>query len=443
MGLLRWLLGLFAAKGAGVDGPRSASPPHTARGRVRHRPRGKWTHPTLSKLRFPRTHPDDLVDQPPSSDLLPYLYAPPAIEWGIGGLIRRRKGTRKYLDLSQDVNPERLARFGLPILATPEDLANWLEMPLGQVAWLTGRFVKGGRPPSLKQAHYHFRWVAKRSGGARLLECPKPHLRAAQKKILLGILNRVPPHAAAHGFVSGRGIVSNAAPHVGRRVVVRWDLANFYATVRYGRIVAIFRSLGYSREVALWLARLTTSAIPADLPIPEAGAHALKPYQGRHLPQGACTSPALANLSAFALDVRLAGLATRFAGHYTRYADDLTISGGDEFAKNLRNVIPLVEQIVRTERFFLHPKKRRILRPGRRQSVTGVVVNEKINIARKDYDTLKAILHNARRHGAVSQNRAQHADFAAHLRGRIAHVAQLNPRRGEKLEAIYQKIDFS
>lgn len=443
MGLLRWLFGLFGAKTTGVDSPRSAPSTQGARHRAPRPPRGRWTHPTLSKLRYSRTHPDDLVDQPPSSDALPYLYAPPAIEWGITGLIRRRKGSRKYLDLSRDLNRERLAQFGLPILATPEELANWLEMPLGQVAWLTGRFVKGGRPPSRKQAHYHFRWIAKRGGGARLLECPKPHLRDAQKKILVGILNRVPPHTAAHGFVTGRGIVSNAAPHVGRRVVVRWDLANFYATVRYGRVVAIFRSLGYSREVALWLARLTTSAIPADLPIPEAGAHALKPYLGRHLPQGACTSPALANLSAFSLDVRLAGLAARFGGRYTRYADDLTISGGDEFAKNLRNVIPLLEQIVRTERFHLHPRKRRILRPGRRQSVTGVVVNKRINIPRKDYDTLKAVLHNAMRHGGASQNRERHPDFAAHLRGRIAHVAQLNPERGEKLKAIFQKIDFS
>jgi hypothetical protein len=206
--------------------------------------------------------------------------------------------------------------------------------------------------------------------------------------------------------------------------------------------VAIFRALGYSREAAIWLARLTTTGVPADLPLPAAGAHALRPYHGRHLPQGAPTSPALANLSAFSLDVRLAGLAKAFGGTYTRYADDLTISGGDGFGKKLRNLIPLAEQVIRQERFRVQKAKRKVLRSGQRQSVAGVVVNAKPNVRRDEYDRLKAILHNAIRRGAASQNRAKHPDFAAHLRGRIAYVSMLNPARGAKLASLYDRIDF-
>ena len=437
MGLLRWLFGLFGGSGPNaqtVIAGNEIAPPVRAKTR--------WRRPVLSKFRHRRPAPADSVEELLVCEELPYAFAPPAIEWGAGGLFSLLRKKRRYLDLSQDIDHEHLARFGLPPLATPQDVADWLEMPLGQVAWLTGRFVKGRRPPSVKAAHYHFCWKPKKTGGARLLESPKPLLRAVQRRILTDILNRVPPHPAAHGFVAGRGILTNATPHVGQAILVKWDLANFYASVRYNRVVAIFRSLGYSREAALWLARLTTSAIPADLPIPPAGAHALTPYQSRHLPQGACTSPALANLSAYSLDVRLAGLAASFGGRYTRYADDLTMSGDEKFARNLRNVIPLVEAIVRSERFKLHPTKRRVLRPGRRQCVTGVVVNVKPNVRRDEFDRLKATLHNAARHGASSQNRDAHADFAAHLRGRIAHVSQLNPARGEKLMRIYERIDF-
>jgi hypothetical protein len=160
----------------------------------------------------------------------------------------------------------------------------------------------------------------------------------------------------------------------------------------------------------------------------------------RHLPQGAPTSPALANLSAFSLDVRLSGLAKSFGANYTRYADDLTFSGPEPFIGSLRVFIPLVRKIMSAERFRSRKDKQKVLRSNQRQTVTGVVVTERTNVARKQSDELKAILHNCRKLGSQSQNRAQHEDFAAHLRGRIAHVTQLNRARGEKLLTLYEQI---
>ena len=125
-------------------------------------------------------------------------------------------------------------------------------------------------------------------------------------------------------------------------MILKFDLENFYPNVRYARVVAIFRSLGYTRDVALWLARLTTSAVPLNLPFPDGNTRALDPYYPPHLPQGACTSPALANLSAYGLDVRLSGLAKAYHAQYSRYADDLTISGSHRFAGALREFITLV-----------------------------------------------------------------------------------------------------
>lgn len=417
MGLLRWLLSLFG----GASQPTKQRP---------RRPRKR--RPRLARLLPLR------ADRLPSRQFKPSLLEK-ALPYPFA---RREPRTGRFVDLSGDMDRGRLEARGLPIASAPAHLVELFDLTLPKIAWLTSRFVPGGRPPSTKQAHYVFHWKAKRTGGARLIESPKPLLRDVQTRILREVLDRVPVHPAAHGFTRGRSIRTNAVPHCGHAVIVKWDLEDFYASVRFNRIVAIFRSLGYSREAAIWFASLTTSAIPADLPFPESGAHAIDPYLGRHLPQGAPTSPALANLSAYSLDVRLSGLAKSFGGVYTRYADDITISGDEAFARSLKTFIPLVQQVIRQERFRVHPKKRKILRRSARQTVAGVVVNAKPNMRRDEYDRLKAILHNAKRHGAATQNRNDHADFAAHLRGRIAHLAMLNPARGEKLMRVFETIDF-
>lgn len=349
--------------------------------------------------------------------------------------------TGRYLDLSCDGDDSKLQLRGLPVFHTPEGLAEWIGLPLNKLAWLVHRF-SSGRPDSVERAHYHFTWRKKRSGGMRLIESPKQTLKHVQVKILREILDRIPAHPAAHGFVTGRSILTNAVPHVGQAVVVKFDLSNFYTTVGFSRVTAIFRALGYSREAAIWLSLLTTSAIPGNMPIDRKNLYSLTPYLRRHLPQGAPTSPALANLSAYMLDVRLLGMAKSFGANFTRYADDLTISGPEDLSRGLRTLIPLVQQIIRQERFQSNTSKRRVLRAHQRQSIAGVVVNTRTNVARVDYDRLKAILTNCVRTGPSQQNRDQVEDFAAHLRGRIAHVLQLNPARGQRLMAIFEKIDW-
>lgn len=155
--------------------------------------------------------------------------------------------TGHYLDLSRDGNESRLQEYGLPLFRTPEELANWIGLPLNRVAWLVHRFT-GGRPETDASAHYHYHWVKKRMGGWRLIESPKSMLKSVQAKILRELLDKIPVHATAHGFVQGRSILTNAFPHVGQGVLVKFDLANFYTTVSFSRVVAIFRALGYSRS---------------------------------------------------------------------------------------------------------------------------------------------------------------------------------------------------
>lgn len=357
----------------------------------------------------------------------PYRFASPSIRTG------------EYLDLSKDSDERWLEYYGLPKLTTPDEIAQWCQLTTGQLAWLTHRFRDGRRPKDERDAHYHFRWLKKKSAGWRLIEAPKEKLKDVQRRILSGILEQIPAHSAAHGFVSGRSILSNAAPHIGSRFLIKIDLEDFYPSVKYSRVVAIYRSLGFSREASLWLARLCVSAIPWSVNSPAKGQELL-PYSAPHLPQGAPTSPALANLSAYALDVRLSGLAKSYRLKYTRYADDLTFSGPGLSVPALREFIPLAKSIIRDERFTVNERKLKVVRNNQQQCVTGVVVNEKLNVSRHDFDLLKAILYNCVKLGPQSQNREQHPNFAAHLRGRIAHVTQLNSDRGDKLMTIYNKI---
>lgn len=354
----------------------------------------------------------------------------------------RSARTGHYFDFTRDGNLERLIQWQLPVLREPEDIAEWLGISVNRLAWLSHR-CRGGIAEGLQQSHYFYQWRTKKSGGVRLIEAPKTELRAVQRKILHELLDRVPTSAAAHGFVRGRSIRTHAKIHVKSAILVKFDLTDFYPSVTYGRVVAIFRAIGYCREAALWLARLTTTSIPHSLSAPSEDRFAAWRHRRRHLPQGAPTSPALANLSAYWLDQRLSGLARKFDARYSRYADDLAFSGDESLDTKLRLMIPLVQQVIHREKFESNYQKRQVLRRHQRQVVTGVVVNEKPNISRRDVDRLKAILTNCVQHGPASQNRDDHPNFAAHLAGRIAHVAQFHRPRAEKLRAIYARIDWT
>ncbi len=416
---------LFAFLRRLFSGSWETDSPKTASTRSARRSRGPRRRPVLNSLRYqpsPNRSDEAVTEQPR------HRFS----RWG------PKPGT--WWDFSQDGDAALLKSRDLPIFETPEQMADWLQISAGRLAWFAHQCVPSHRPKTVETSHYHYTWLAKRSGGQRLIESPKPQLKAAQVRILRDILDHVPSHKHAHGFVRGRSITTNAAPHVGRAILVRFDLENFYANVGFSRVVAIFRRLGYCREAALWLARLTTTALPINAPFANGDPRSVTPYWPRHLPQGAPTSPAIANLSAYALDVRLTGFAASFGVRYTRYADDLTFSGSQSLNRALPTFLPMVTKIIQNERFRVNRKKRKVLRADKQQRVTGVVVNAKLNVSRRDYDRLKAILHNCRRTGPLAQNRNHHADFAAHLRGRISHVAQLNPQRGEKLQRLFDQI---
>lgn len=340
--------------------------------------------------------------------------------------------------------PDWLAALALPPLPSVGDLAKWLQLLPAELDWFAGQLRKEPMPAAQLE-HYHYRWVPKRSGGVRLIEIPKQRLRAMQATILRDLLDRVPAHPAAHGVRRGHSCVTHAALHTGQRVVIRMDLKDFFPSIPASRIHALFARLGYSQTVAGVLARLCVNRVPAGVLRQPAGRDALtwtqrQALRAPHLPQGSPCSPALANACAWRLDVRLETLAQCLGARYSRYADDLVFSGGRALERALDRFHAQVGAIALEEGFAINTRKTRMMRAGVRQQVTGIVVNRHPNIARGEFDRLKATLTNCARHGPQGQDRENRPDFRAWLAGKVAYVTMVNPQRGGRLQGLFDAI---
>jgi retron-type reverse transcriptase len=238
----------------------------------------------------------------------------------------------------------------------------------------------------------------------RVLEIPHPFLRFVQRRILARVLEQMDVHRSAHGFRKGRSVFSGAAAHTGRRLVVCLDLRDFFPSISFRRVAGVFRSCGIEETPALLLAGLCC-------------------VRGR-LPQGAPTSPMISNLVCRRLDSRLAGLARRMEASYTRYADDITLSGD----ASLLRVLPLVRKIIAEEGFALAAEKTRIMRSGARQRVTGLNVNTKVSVPRTVRRLLRALVHNHVHSPAPSPR------MTAFLRGHAAFMRPAHPETAARME---------
>lgn len=241
--------------------------------------------------------------------------------------------------------------------------------------------------------------IPKRSGGTRDILAPDDGTKQLQRMLLKKLLGRLPAHPAATGFRRGLSIADNARPHQGRAVVVRMDVRDFFSSTPEKKVVNYFRAIGWSKEAASMLGRLCT-------------------HEGA-LPQGAPTSPVLSNLVNHRLDARLTGLARAMGSPesgccrnprtgeavpprsraetldiaYTRYADDLTFSFSRDWPFCVRSLINAVTKILYEEGYRVNRRKTRIRRRHQRQQVTGLVINETVNLPRPVRRKLRAARH--------------------------------------------------
>jgi RNA-directed DNA polymerase len=410
----------------------------------------RWLHPLAKRyLKIFHGHP-----RPRHRDVVQFILRDLQFQriW-----LKHRRGISiaHFITGTQPMQPVAAARnWPVPTIESAAALADWLQVTHSELEWFADLKGLSYKKTASRLRHYHYRVLAKQSGNIRLIEAPKRRLKEIQHRILNEILEKIPAHPAVHGFVKTRSIKTFASPHISQRVVLRMDLRDFFPSFIRARIQAMFRTMGYPESVADLLGGLCTTITPRD--VWTRAAFAEDPfhlwesrwetqavYFQPHLPQGAPTSPALANLCAYRLDCRLAGLAEAAGATYTRYADDLAFSGGEDFERRVVRFSVHVAAIVLEEGFKVHHRKTRIMRQGVCQHLAGIVINQHLNVRRTDFDCLKAVLTNCVRLGPATQNRDAHPEFRLHLEGKLAFVEMINPAKGKRLRTIFNQIQWT
>ena len=251
--------------------------------------------------------------------------------------------------------------------------------------------------------------VPKKRGGFRQIDAPTFELKTRQRWIVDHCVPDGCIHDAAKGFRKNYSIRDNALPHVGKQVVIRIDLQDFFPTITHRQVRKAFENVGYPYRVAVALACICT-------------------LRGR-LPQGSPASPVLSNLVCAGLDRRLTGAAKRHRFDYTRYADDMTFSSN---RRDLPSLIPFLQRIIEDEGFRVHAEKTSVMRPSARQIVTGLTVNKNVHVGRKQRRILRSMAHRqklgigsreskARLEGSVSFVRSISRSHADQLVKRAGH----------------------
>jgi retron-type reverse transcriptase len=315
----------------------------------------------------------------------------------------------------------QLERYGLPVWRSEAEVALALDVSLKTLRHFSMHSAQECAP------HYVTFAIPKRTGGERLIMAPKRRLKALQRKLNALLCAKLPASENAHGFRPGHSVRTNAQPHVGRGVVLKLDIRDFFPSIHFGRVRGLLLSMGYGYPVASVLAALMTE--PPRQPIVVGDKVYHTPVGSRACPQGAPTSPQLSNALLLKLDRRVAGLARQLGFEYTRYADDLTLSGDDVGQAHALRLG--VTRIVEEEGFRINTEKTRIVRAGSCQRVTGVVVNDVLGLSRQTRRRMRAALHQWR---LAQANGQPDPAVGARLMGEVAWVHMLNPEQARKLK---------
>jgi RNA-directed DNA polymerase len=257
--------------------------------------------------------------------------------------------------------------------------------------------------------------IKKRSGEDREIAEPMPSLKEIQDWIYRNILLRIPVSPAAKAFVPGGSLRSAARFHRGNKFVLRVDIKNFFPSVARSRVFGIFRKLGYSSDISAILSRLCSL--------------------DDRLPQGGVCSPYLSNIVLRNLDKRLLRFCQEKKLRYTRYSDDISISG--KFFSE--SIIKSVERVVCEEGFVVNEKKTAVMRSGGRQSVVGIVVNSKLNSPREFRRRIRQQAYFVGKFG-LSGHLARIGELRSgavqHYLGKCSFVLSINSKDRDSLEFV-------
>lgn len=256
----------------------------------------------------------------------------------------------------------KLNMLGLPVIQTLNDFSVQTHISRYTIFQLSHHSDK----------YYRNYEISKKSGKPRTISQPNKKLKGFQSWILVNILNKIQVSSSCKGFRKGSSTYDNALPHKGANTVLNIDLKDFFPTVNSKQVYNIFKTLGYNKLISTVFTNICT-------------------YKDC-LPQGSPCSPALANLSAWTLDLRIQGYVGKRGIHYTRYADDLSFSGLNP--SKVVKIIPMIKAIITDECFIVNDSKTRVASSARAKIITGLIINDdNIGIGKKKYKDLRAKIH--------------------------------------------------
>jgi hypothetical protein len=336
----------------------------------------------------------------PHEKLLAWAAAGPGRAGVVAGMLSRTQALRALPAARESLadRPSLRAVLELAVLSDLREIRHLRQ--LARTAASRAKVAAGSRFDD----RYRTYTLPKRSGGTRTIAVPDRRLMRLQRRLLVGAFEPIPLHASAHGFRRARGILSNAKAHVGRRLVVNVDIKSFFPSTKHEAVLAACMAVD-GGAISVRGAKLL-----ADICC----------FQGA-LPTGAPTSPVLGNLVLRRVDAAVSKAARRHGISYTRYADDLTFSGGDE----AKRILPFVGKVLRDVGYELDAKKTQLYRNGRQQFVTGLVVNDRANLRRSDRRRLRAAVNHRCRGLPVTWHGRPMSDAA--LAGRIALQGMIDP----------------
>ena len=262
------------------------------------------------------------------------------------------------------------------------------------------------------EGHYHSAFVPKSDGTKRKLAVPDLVLKGVQRSIADNILSQYPISRYATAYTQGSSVQKNARPHVGKNKILKLDIKGFFDNISYSRVKNIvFYEEKFSEPIRVLLTMLC--------------------YYQESLPQGAPTSPAITNIIMYDFDEMVGAFCSNKGIAYTRYCDDMTFSGDfDE-----REVIALVKSELKKLGLFLKNRKTTVISKAKRQAVTGVVVNEKINLAKDYKKKIRQEMYYIRKFGIDEHLKrigvSDKIKYLNALKGRIAFVLQTLPNDKE------------
>ena len=290
--------------------------------------------------------------------------------------------------------------LSLPEMTSIEEFAQLLRLPKDYL----NQFIKNNAK------FYHEFKVAKKTGGYRRIKQPHKELKAIQRWILRNILDQLQPSPYCKGFIKNCSNLDNATPHQQKQYILNIDLENFFDHVPASHIYTIFNSVGYPKKLAFQMTKICTL--------------------GNCLPQGAPTSPALSNLATVRLDYRIGKFCEKNALTYTRYADDISISGNKSVA--IKKADWFVERVITEEGYRINKDKRKISGPRVKREVTGLVINNKVGIGRKKYNYYRTMIFNLYKSSDPMLDNI--------FSGLDSYLSHVDKPRATMLKAYYSKL---